>query len=117
MLELKGNLYLLLVEYFSRYIEVVKLSSTTTKSVVTAMKPLFARYGIQDMILSDNGPQYSSQQLQEFAKDYNFKHITSSPYRPQGNRKAKQAVKTVKKLLRDTNDPNLALLSYRSTPL
>ena len=38
-------------------------------------------------------------------------------HHPQGNGEAQQAVKTVKKLLKDSNDPNLALLSYRSTPL
>ena len=117
LFELKGKSYLLLVDYFSRYIEVVKLSSTTTKSVVAAMKPVFARHGIPDMIVSDNGPQYSSQEFQEFAEDYGFQHVTSSPYHPQGNGEAERAVKTVKKLLRDTDDPNLALLSYRSTPL
>ena len=117
LFELKGKSYLLLVDYFSRYIEVIKLSSTTTSSIVTAMKPIFARYGIPNIVISDNGPQYSSQEFQEFAKAYDFEHITSSPYHPQGNGEAERAVKTVKNLLRDTSDPNLALLSYRSTPL
>ena len=111
------SLDLLLVDYFLRYIEVVKLSSTMTKSVVAVMKPVFARHGIPDMIVSDNGPQYSSQEFQEFTEDYGFQHVTSSPYHPQGNGEAERAVKTVKKLLRDTNNPNLALLLYRSTPL
>ena len=109
--------YLLLVVYFSRYMEVIKLSSTTTNSVVTAMKPTFARYGIPNIAISDNIPQYSSQEFQEFAKAHNFKHITSSPYHPHGNGEAKQAVKTVKKLLRDTSNPNPALFTYRLTPL
>ena len=89
MFELKDKLYLLLVGYFSRYVEVVKLVCTTIKSVVAAMKPLFARHGIPDVIISDNGPQYSSQEFQQFAKDYEFKHMTSSPYHPQGNGEAK----------------------------
>ena len=45
LLELKGKSFLLLVDYFSRYV-VVKLTCTTTKSVVAAMKPLCARHGI-----------------------------------------------------------------------
>ena len=117
LFELKGKSYLLLVDYFSRYIAVVKLTCTTTKSVVAAMKPLFARYGTPDVIISDNGPQYLSQEFKQFAEDYEYSHVTSSPYHPQGNGEAECAVKTVKKLLRDTNDHNLALLSYRSTPL
>ena len=112
MFELKDKLYLLLVGYFSRYVEVVKLICTTIKSVVAAMKPLFARHGIPDVIISDNGPQYSSQEFQQFAKDYEFKRMTSSPYHPQGNGEAERAVKTFKKLLRDTSDHNLSLLTY-----
>ena len=55
----------LLVDYFSKYIvEVVKLTCTTTYSVLAAMKPLFARHGIPDVIISDNGRQYSSQEFQ-----------------------------------------------------
>jgi len=88
LFELKGKSYFLLVDYFSRYIEVIKLSSTPTNSVVAAMKPIFARYGIPDIVISDNGPQYSSQEFKEFAKAYNFEHITSSPYYPQGNGEA-----------------------------
>ena len=81
------------------------------------MMPIFARHGIPDVIVSDNGPQYSSHEFGEFAKNLNFKHITSSPYHPQGNGEAERAVKTAKKLLNGNSDPNLALLAYRSTPL
>jgi len=66
LFELKGITYLLLVDYYLRFIEVVKLSATTTKSVISAMMPIFARYGIPDVIVSDNGPQYSSQEFGEF---------------------------------------------------
>ena len=58
MLKFKGTTYLLLIDYYSRYIEIVKLSATTTKNVVSAMKPIFARHGIPDVLVSDNGPQY-----------------------------------------------------------
>ena len=95
----------------------MKLSATTTKSVISAMMPIFARYGIPDVIISNNGPQYSSQEFGEFTKNFNFKHVTSSPHHPQGNGEAERAVKTVKKLLKGNTDPNLALLAYRSIPL
>ena len=117
LFELNGVMYLLLVDYYSRFIEVAKLSSTTARSVISVMKSMFGRYGIPEIIISDNGPQYSSHEFAEFASSYDFKHATSSPYHPQGNGEAERAVKTVKKLLRNSHDPNLALLAYRSTPL
>ena len=88
LFEFKGTAYLLLVDYYSRYIEIVKLSTTTALGVISAMKPIFARHGIPNVIISDNGPQYASQELRDFAAAYNFQHFTSSPYHPEGNREA-----------------------------
>ena len=67
--------------------------------------------------MSDNGPQYSSQEFANFAKTYDSCHITSSPHYPQSNGLAERAVQTVKKLLKESKDPYQAVLSYRSTPL
>ena len=114
---LKGVHYLVIVDYFSRYPEVVKLSTTTSQSVIKAMKSMFARFGIPEIVVSDNGPQYSSQEFADFSKSYRFGHTTSSPHYPQSNGQAERTVKTVKKLLKDSNDPCLSLLSYRATPL
>ena len=75
LFEFKGTTYLLLVDYYSRYIEVVKLSTTTARGVVSAMKPIFARHGIPNVITSDNGPQYASQEFRDFATTYNFQHL------------------------------------------
>ena len=69
------------------------------------------------MVVSDNGPQYSSKAYADFAKEYQFKHVTSSPYHPQSNGEAERAVGTIKNLLKKEKDPYLAILSYRSTPL
>ena len=117
LFELKNGKYLLVVDYYSRYIEIVKLSSTTSTNIITHLKAIFARHGIPQVFVSDNGPQYSADVFESFAKEYGFKHLTSSPKYPQANGAAERAVKTVKQLLKKNTDPYLALLSYRDTPL
>ena len=71
--------------------------------------------------MSDNGPQFSGKQFQDFAKQYGFEHVTSSPGFPQSNGKAEKAVQIVKRLFTKAkecdSDPYLALLNYRATPL
>jgi transposase InsO family protein len=117
LFELNKNNYLLVVDYFSRYPEVVKVTSTTSASIIAVLKSIFARHGIPEIVRSDNGPQYSSAEFMSFASSYGFQHITSSPKFPQSNGQAERCVQTVKNLLKKSDDPNVALLSYRSTPL
>ena len=57
-------------------------------------------------VMSDNGPQYSSQDFYSFAKEYQFEHVSSSPHYPQANGLAECAVRTIKGLLQKSPDPN-----------
>ena len=102
---LKGDTYLLAVDYYSRFPEVIKLSSTVSTSVIAALKTLFARYGTEI---------HSPEEFAQFMRSYSIEHITSSP---QSNGQAERMVPTVKQILKRSNDPYLAMLSYRTTPL
>ena len=114
---LNGATYLLTVDYFSRYPEIQRLSILSSQAVIEALKTCFSRYGIPEVVVSDNGPQYSSQEFASFVKDYDITHVTSSPRFPQSNGQAERAVQTVKKLLKDTTDVQMSLLVYRTALL
>ena len=85
-----------MIDYFSRYIGIAKLSSTSSNAVITHLKSIFARHGIPQYVMSDNGPQFSADVFSTFSNDYGFTHITKSPQFPQSNGEAERAVKTVK---------------------
>jgi len=116
-----GNNYLLVVDYYSRFIEFQLLPSITSMRVIESLKSIFARHGIPEVFVSDGGTQYTSYEFQIFAKSYGFKCQVSSPEFPQSNGEAERAVQTLKKTLRrcisSRQDPYLALLAYRNTPL
>ena len=115
---LKGRTYLLVVDYFSRYVEVsLMLASQTSSDTVRTLKSIFARHGVPEILRSDNGPQFASTEFDQFSKDYSFTHITSSPNFPQANGEAERAVQTVENILKKEQDPAKALMSYRATPL
>ena len=78
---------------------------------------MFARNGIPDNGISDNGPQFSSTLFAKFAEAYGFTHILTSPRYPQANGEVERAVQSVKNLLKKTSDPYKALMAYRATPL
>ena len=71
------------------------------------MKSIFGRCGIPQVLILDNGPQYSSREFTEFASSYDFKHVTRSPLPPAGKWRSRTGCKTVKRLLKSSSDPNL----------
>ena len=117
LFEWNKSTYLLVVDYYSRWIEVARLQKQTAPEVINHTRSIFARHGIPEIVVSDNGPQFSADLYATFAREYGFEHVPSSPLYPQGNGEAERAVKTVKGLLRKSGDPYLALLAYRTTPL
>lgn len=117
LFEFRDNQYLLVVDYFSKWPEVLKLDNQSSKTTIDCMKSLMSRYGYPDTVITDNGPQFSSVEFQTFAKDYEFTHVTSSPRFPQSNGQAERTVQTIKNLIKKSDDPHKALLGYRNTPL
>ena len=117
----KNRDYVLCVDYYSKYPDIAFLPDTTTATVVSAIKTIFARFGIPVEIVSDNGPQFSSREFKQFARKYGFKHTTSSPGYAQSNGQAERHIQTVKKLLYKAEasggDINLCLLGYRNAPI
>ena len=101
--------YLVTVDYYSRYIDVAYLPSLTSFTVIGKLKGFFAHHGIPDILMSDNGTQFSSAEFRSFTEHWNFQHVTSGPHYPQSNGAAERAVKTVKEILTQP-DIFLALL-------
>lgn len=109
------------VDHYSRYFELDKLSSTTSTAVITKLKVAFARHGVPEDVISDNGPQYSSGEFGTFARAWEFTHTTTSPYHPQSNGLAEKSVQNAKMLLEkakaDKRNTYLSLLEYRNSPV
>ena len=112
--------YVVLVDYFSDFWEVAMLNNTMSTSIIDFCKQQFSRHGIPDILISDNGPQLKSSEFTEFARTWQFTHITTSPYHSQSNGKVESAVKIVKSIIkksqRDKRDLWLSILDWRNTP-
>ncbi|XP_024874017.1 uncharacterized protein K02A2.6-like [Temnothorax curvispinosus] len=114
--------YLLLVDMYSRYPEVVCLNQNTTHDrVISAVKSIFARHGKPDILYSDNGPQFVNNAFQRFLEEWEITQQTSSPRYPQSNGFIERHVQTIKRIkkktLYDKRDMYLTLLEYRNTPI
>ena len=110
--------FLIVVDYYSRYIELGAMNKNKTASeVLRVLKSLFARHGIPETLRSDNGPPFDSAEYLAFAREWGCKVVTSSPAFPRSNGEVERAVQTAKNILKKSSEPEKALLAYRSTPL
>ena len=97
--ELHGQSYLLLVDYLTKYPEVLNLSDKTAYTVIQKMKSVFARHRIPREIVSDHVP-FASYEMKTFAASWEFKLTHSSPGFPSSNGMAERAIMTVKHALK-----------------
>ena len=121
LFELDRKHYLIMADYYSGYPEVAPLPSLTSTAVMNVMKAVFGRHGVPFEVFSDNGAQFSAEEFQRFAEQWEFKHSTSSPTYARSNGLAERTVQTVKNMLKKAKvskqDACMALLVYGSTPL
>ena len=116
-----GKNYLLTIDYYSRFFEADYLPDTRAAKVIHKLTVHLAPNSICDILVSDNGPQFSCSEFEDFAREWNFKHTTSSPIYTQDNSMAEKSVGIAKKLMRKGKDtgqtPFISFLEYRNTPL
>ena len=122
LFELNGVHYLLVVDYYSKFPIVRRLGrDLTATSVIAHLRSIASEYGVPETLISDNGPQFANYKFKEFCAEYGIDHNTSSPRFPQSNGMAERTVQTVKNLLKrsltSNQDPSVALLNFRSTPI
>ena len=116
--------YLLLVDSHSKWLEVERMQRTTSTKTIQTLRRWFAQFGTPVQLVSDNGPQFTSDEFAQFIKGHQIKHIRSSAYHPSSNGGAERFVQTVKngfkKCHMDTGDVSRKLdnflFKYRTTP-
>ena len=100
------------------------MTSTTSSATISELRSVFATYGLPRVFVSDNGPQWRSEEFASFMNINGIKHITGAPYHPETNGLAENMVKTFKRSVKASRAANLSvshalqqfLLTYRTTP-
>jgi transposase InsO family protein len=119
--DLKGSHYLIIADYFSRFPIVRRMKTMTATELTTVCKTVFSEQGFPLEIFSDQGSQFTSTEFRRLAAQFDIKLTNSSPTYPQSNGFIEAMVKVVKNLMikaiESGEDPHIALLIYRTTPL
>ena len=118
---LYGRPYVIVISYTTKFFDPNVMPNVESDTVVTNLKSIFAKYGIPQTVVSDNGPEYSSKEFATFAPQWDFQHDPSSPRYSQSNGMVERTIQTVKrtikKAIESKQDPYLTLLALRTTPL
>ncbi|XP_026142558.1 uncharacterized protein K02A2.6-like [Carassius auratus] len=119
----EGHMYLVVVDAHSKWPEVQLMTSTTAGRTIEVLRNLFSHYGLPEVLVSDNGPQFVSQEFVTFLKANHVKHIRSAPYHPATNGQPERFVQSLKQALKASKGSSTVqrrletfLLTYRNTP-
>ena len=96
-----GQMFLLVVDAKSKWIEVTPVPSTTASAIIRAPRFLFATHSLPEVIVSDNGPQSVAQKIKDFQKSNGIRHCLSSPYYPASNGEVERAERTFKESMKN----------------
>ena len=117
LMTFQGREYLVIVDYFSRWVEIATIERETAKEVVRRMEIIFLRTGFTCELMTDNGPCFKAEEFTRFCQQKSIRHLTSSPLYPESNGLVERMIQSIKRWWRKEEDFNSALLMYRSTPL
>ena len=120
----EGKMFLLVVDAHSKWPDIIEMNSTTSTQTITELRRLFAAHGLPTQLVSDNWPQFNSEEFATFCKKNGVKHIRYSPYHTASNGLAERLVQTFKKAMKASRGDQRQcshrlssfLLQYRCTP-
>ena len=74
-----GKMLPVVIDAHSKWPEVFVTEETTADETISTLCSLFARLGLPDQIVSDNGPQFTSEAFRKFTTANGIKHVTGAP--------------------------------------
>ncbi|KAI4899548.1 hypothetical protein NFI96_026864 [Prochilodus magdalenae] len=119
----EGRMFFVAVDAHSKWPEVCLMDSTTASKTIQVLRSMFSRYGLPEVLVSDNGPQFVSDEFARFLKANGVKHMDSAPFHPATNGLAESFVQTFKHSLKSSRGStplqerlDAFLLHYRNSP-
>lgn len=98
-----GNYYFILIDAYTKWPEVYVIPNITTKTTMDKCREIFSRFGIPEVLVSDNGPQFTSDEFRKFMEMNGIIHKRSAPYHPATNGQVERNVQTFKNKLKTIN--------------
>ncbi len=102
-----GQMFLILIDAHSKWLEVRQLSSITSASIISSLRLIFAQFGLPSVVVTDNGRNFNSEEFELFLHSNGIQHKFSSPYHPSSNGLAERAVQIFKREMKKITNGSL----------
>ena len=115
---IRGKMYFVVIDSYTKWIEVVPMIKTTSSRIKEELFRIFSRFGLPMQVVSDNAPNFVSEEIRQFMTRNGIRHTTIAPYHPSSNGAAERAVSLVKKAIKEDSSPmglESFLMAYRNT--
>lgn len=119
----QGLLFFIMVDTHSNWPDASIIKSTTATYTIQLMQEIFTYHEIPLQLLSDNSPQFTSEEFATFIRENGIRHICLVPFHAATNRLAERFVQTLKhsfKAMGQSISPEKKLLNlllmHRNTP-
>ncbi|UYV76695.1 K02A2.6-like [Cordylochernes scorpioides] len=80
-----GRMFMVLVDAYTKWLEIVIIKDITSRTIIGHLREIFARFGLPELLVTDNGRQFVSSEFEEFTKINSIRHTKTSPYNPSTN--------------------------------
>ena len=117
-----GKMFLLVINAYSKWLDIHVTNATSLEATINLLRKSFASLGLPEVLVSDNAPNFTSQEFEVFTKKNSIKHVRTPPYHPASNGLVERAVQTFKEGMRKQKDGTVEtklsrfLFKYRITP-
>ncbi|RUS87372.1 hypothetical protein EGW08_004826 [Elysia chlorotica] len=110
----QNRMFLVVIDAHSKWAEVIPSTTSTSSATIDILYTIFARFGLPKQLVSDNAPQFSSDEFQNFLRANDIRHITGAPYHPSTNGLAERFVCTFKNAMKSAKSDHGTLHSKLS---
>lgn len=100
----QGKTFLVLIDSYSKWFEAEIMPSMSSEAVIASLRKIFASQGLPDILVTDNGRNFTSREFNSFLKNNGIKHLYSPPYHPASNGQIERAIQTFKNKLKKISD-------------
>ena len=87
---------MVVVDAYSNFPEIIKMTTTTAIATINTLPDIFSPYGLPEIMVSDNGPQFIASEFQQFCRNNGIMYRTSAAYKPSTNGQTERVVQIVK---------------------